>query len=512
MAGGATKESVAREIDPEKDVETKCRLCHHSSQETELGGLWEFVAGVDDVYIAHFFCLMFSAGLKQNGNDDEGIRGFLPPDILKEWRRGQRLKCLYCKKNFATLGCEKCPRGYHLPCALKNGGLLEFCDQFSTFCSSHKPKQNITFIKDSAQNECGVCLQELSKEEEKRWAPCCGGIVHFTCVQAYAKSSGYFFKCPMCNDTNKFPDEMKKFGIFVPEHDAAWEAEPDAFGELLERHGNCDADDCLCPGGRQQDEDYTPWEIVLCSICGSSGIHVSCGGLDSKKPKWSCGFCFKIEKKLPKHHYKPVVVINKQKRRNAALNLNSVKFKLNSENLSVTASVKVPHKSTFPQMTIPICPKYSVTNPVKLSSKPMSPPKEIRIRDTPLIKINTPIKKQLFNPNSPKVSMRKIKFDENVPFIDDEEMEISFSPSTSRKDESPLVRLAKKKDPLREINNGKKFKNNKKSSIKILQNVLDKMPANDIKELKKTEKKRKLFNSENTNPKQTSILSFFKPS
>ena len=51
-----------------------------------------------------------SAGLDQNGSDDEGINGFLAKDIVKEWRRGSRLLCIYCKGKYATIGCvgNKC--------------------------------------------------------------------------------------------------------------------------------------------------------------------------------------------------------------------------------------------------------------------------------------------------------------------------------------------------------------------------------------------------------------------
>ena len=32
----------------------------------------------------------FSSGLEQRGQeDDEGLKGFLPVDVLREWRRGQ---------------------------------------------------------------------------------------------------------------------------------------------------------------------------------------------------------------------------------------------------------------------------------------------------------------------------------------------------------------------------------------------------------------------------------------
>ena len=35
--------------------------------------------------------------------------------------------------------------------------------------------------------------------------------------------------------------------------DAAWEQEPNAFQELLERYSRCDAEKCLCPQGREHD-------------------------------------------------------------------------------------------------------------------------------------------------------------------------------------------------------------------------------------------------------------------
>jgi hypothetical protein len=44
-------------------------------------------------------------GLETNGEDEEGIRGFLPEDIIREWRRGARLKCQFCDKKYATIGC-----------------------------------------------------------------------------------------------------------------------------------------------------------------------------------------------------------------------------------------------------------------------------------------------------------------------------------------------------------------------------------------------------------------------
>ena len=120
--------SKFREIDRREDEESLCKLCFHPAQlpyacdadpedledfkqpgKMRLGPLYEYVEDeATSIYRAHYFCLLFSSGLNQNGEEHEGIQGFLPQDILKEWRRGQRLKCAYCKKGYATVGCSVC--------------------------------------------------------------------------------------------------------------------------------------------------------------------------------------------------------------------------------------------------------------------------------------------------------------------------------------------------------------------------------------------------------------------
>jgi len=44
----------------------------------QLGPLYEYVVNSEsEIYRAHFFCLLFSSGLRQEGDDEEGIKGFL---------------------------------------------------------------------------------------------------------------------------------------------------------------------------------------------------------------------------------------------------------------------------------------------------------------------------------------------------------------------------------------------------------------------------------------------------
>ena len=89
---------------PHTDNATVCKLCFRPAQALgvglKLGQLYSF-----GHCQAHLYCLMFSSGLEQNGEEEEGIKGFLVDDIVKEWRRGSRLKCSYCKQTYATVGC-----------------------------------------------------------------------------------------------------------------------------------------------------------------------------------------------------------------------------------------------------------------------------------------------------------------------------------------------------------------------------------------------------------------------
>ena len=81
---------------PTSDRTTVCKLCFLPSDPDRLGVLYQYVKDpVNEIYCAHFFCLLFSSGLDQNGDEEEEIMGFRTQDILKEWRRGQRLKVTY---------------------------------------------------------------------------------------------------------------------------------------------------------------------------------------------------------------------------------------------------------------------------------------------------------------------------------------------------------------------------------------------------------------------------------
>lgn len=89
----------------------------------------------------HERCLISSPELYANHDDPEaenflpeddvkytlGRRGFTRDAIIKEVRRGQRLKCALCGKSGANIGCviNSCSKKFHYPCAV---GQFICCD------------------------------------------------------------------------------------------------------------------------------------------------------------------------------------------------------------------------------------------------------------------------------------------------------------------------------------------------------------------------------------------------
>ncbi|CAG7833898.1 unnamed protein product, partial [Allacma fusca] len=161
---------------------------------------------------------LFSSALRQNGKDTEGILGFLPSDLWREIKRGEKLKCKHCKRNRATVGCavKQCKASFHFSCGIPNGALNQFSGSFSSYCSTHKPAVKIPIPQESWN--CEICFFHVESDEFPVWPPCCKRrVFHRSCIQSYATNSGYFFSCPCCKDKEVFIRAMKDSGVYVPE-------------------------------------------------------------------------------------------------------------------------------------------------------------------------------------------------------------------------------------------------------------------------------------------------------
>ncbi|XP_055549203.1 serine-rich adhesin for platelets-like isoform X2 [Wyeomyia smithii] len=239
----------------------------------------------------HYYCLLLSSNMIQNGeSDEEGIFGFLEKDIRTEEARIQNQKCYLCKERYANVHCcaKKCFRTFHTICGIRNGCLSHFVDTYQSWCDKHVELRDA--VKHSETDVCGICYDGMGpyNRVESIHAPCCqNGWFHRRCVAQFAQTAGYFFKCPLCNNKDDFTRFMQQRGVFVPEKDAAWELEPNAFGEQLERPSVCDAEECFCRHGREYDDEK--WDLRLCETCGSTCRHDLCMEVPTKN--YVCAFC-----------------------------------------------------------------------------------------------------------------------------------------------------------------------------------------------------------------------------
>ncbi|XP_050068693.1 dentin sialophosphoprotein-like [Anopheles maculipalpis] len=252
-----------------------CFLCKSSVDDELLFGRfyskWKLTV--------HYYCLLLSSNLVQRGsNDTVGIFGFLESDIRKENERTKKCRCYICKNMHANVSCcsKKCLRTFHTVCGITNGCLSHYTDTYQSWCAEHVPLEPDT-DPHSPEDACSICYDEMGQYDliTSIKAPCCrNGWFHQRCLAQYAESAGYFFKCPLCKNEEKFVAEVPLRGVFVPERDAAWELEPNAFQEQLLRPTVCDAEDCKCQAGRTLDDRQ--WPLVICGSCGSTCRHRQC--------------------------------------------------------------------------------------------------------------------------------------------------------------------------------------------------------------------------------------------
>ncbi|XP_062350945.1 G2/M phase-specific E3 ubiquitin-protein ligase [Cinclus cinclus] len=248
----------------------------------------------------HYYCLLMSSGIWQRGEEDEGVDGFLITDIKKEVNRAAKLKCNICKKKGASIGCvaPKCKRSYHFPCGLQRECIFQFMEDFRSYCWEHRPIQEFMDKEPRGASQCTICLDlvEHLPVYTVLKSPCCKNAwFHRECLQYQALSAGiFFFRCTVCNNKDKFQKEMLRMGIHIPERDASWELEENAYQDLLLCYQHCDVKRCLCKKGRDYNEPDSKWEIKRCQYCGSRGTHLACSSMRSWEENWECMECRSI--------------------------------------------------------------------------------------------------------------------------------------------------------------------------------------------------------------------------
>ncbi|KAF7201219.1 G2/M phase-specific E3 ubiquitin-protein ligase [Nothobranchius furzeri] len=293
---------MPRSTDGSTKQEDHCVLCRFADDDPALYG--EKVKLKDHNLSVHYFCLLTSNGIYQRGEEDEGVFGFLVEDIKQEVRRSSRLRCVGCKKKGACVGCNitNCRKTVHYPCGRKHKFISQFTGLFPTYCQDHSPSQSLSLGSDSSlPHSCSICLDSIEpvlSYSILKCPSCHASWFHRDCVQRQAHSAGlFFFKCTLCNNKDQFQEEMLRMGIFIPERDASWELEANAYSELLEVYEHCDSLICLCSDGRTFSNKSGWFMVIRCCLCGSRGTHRKCSGLKLDARDWACSDCTRATNK-----------------------------------------------------------------------------------------------------------------------------------------------------------------------------------------------------------------------
>ncbi|CAN8185837.1 unnamed protein product [Coccothraustes coccothraustes] len=271
--------------------EPACMLCRRVEADPDTCGAKLQKGGL----CAHVFCMFFATLLFHQENHHVGLMGFLPRDILIAVQRAAQKLCCLCGQRGATIMCckEDCGRWFHLPCAKEGGCINQYITPFSSFCPEHRLEQDVQATPEPG-TDCPICMEPV--EDRKTFTtlvcPACKRAwFHRDCIQGQAMRAGLLcLHCPLCRDVEEFLVEMFVLGIRIPLRQPTWE-DNDAFADLEERHRQCNAVECLYPGGREEAEEAGPWELLLCSSCAAEGTHRRCSGLRKSTYRWECDSC-----------------------------------------------------------------------------------------------------------------------------------------------------------------------------------------------------------------------------
>lgn len=168
---------------------------------------------------------------------------------------------------------------------------LDMISMFSTKeCMSSKAyKELYDFNLENTEKPCQICFESI-KSQDYIFMPCCfaqyititGNIttlnnayLHRKCIQKSAYSSGYKFKCPLCQNVDYIVPYLKSIGIYIPMRHPLWENSVYQNHSLLGVNVFCGIENCLKKDDRYFHND-NEFNIVVCCTCGSNGAHKVC--------------------------------------------------------------------------------------------------------------------------------------------------------------------------------------------------------------------------------------------
>lgn len=128
--------------------------------------------------------------------------------------------CYYCKVKGASIGCccKSCRKSFHLHCALNNKCLVQFRDDYTTYCHGHHKIERSSL---HSKNEmCRLCSQKMEEFHAVTSVElkCCGSKwYHIHCLRKRAYIELDDFCCPNCGNCDVFQDYMLSNGVYIHE-------------------------------------------------------------------------------------------------------------------------------------------------------------------------------------------------------------------------------------------------------------------------------------------------------
>nr|XP_012420816.1 PREDICTED: PHD finger protein 11-like [Odobenus rosmarus divergens] len=127
----------------EKMEKRTCALCPKDIEYSIL-----YFAKSENI-AAHENCLLYSSALVESEDHDphNQDRNFDVESVKKEIHRGRKLKCSFCSKKGATVGCDlkACSKTYHFFCAKNDQAVLQNDESrgiYKVFCKQHAPSND----------------------------------------------------------------------------------------------------------------------------------------------------------------------------------------------------------------------------------------------------------------------------------------------------------------------------------------------------------------------------------
>jgi len=307
--GGKAKNVAIDVSDTKEASKAKCEFCQQSdlkgdNELEKAGRMFKFMGKY-----YHYFCVLFSVGIKQDGSDETGLRGFNLAEIQRVLKGSQgktAAPCQFCSKKGATAMCAKCPKKrFHYTCGRQNdAAFIYHGGTMGSYCKTHRPKSKVK-AKVLEKLCMAGCMENIEDDDVKVMVtPCCFRRYHLACVQLQALQAGsHHFKCCMCSDKDKFAKAAADLGIYIPVQDASWEQEEGFYGFQAqgELYAQCDSKKCLCPKGRKHSLNGTYFELIRCEACGSSAVHIKCGQLLKKAPFYICSDHDNAQEQMDQH-------------------------------------------------------------------------------------------------------------------------------------------------------------------------------------------------------------------